>query len=100
MNPRLRQNWRRKSLSTQAGVYKRQMWITLPTQYIMREVGQLKINTNNVTCHLVMKHFDMFDQTPSHILEKIVAKHTELVKKQSQSLTLGPNIKVIVKNER
>ena len=65
----------------------------------MREVGQLKINTNNVTCHLVMKRFDMFDQTPSHILEKIVAKHTE-VKKQSQSLTLGPNIKVKAKIER
>ena len=57
MNPRLRQNWRRKSLDTQAGVYKRQMWVTL-----------------RVMCQMSMKLPAMFDQNLPHTFDKIVKK--------------------------
>ena len=46
-----------------------------------------------------MKLPTMFHQNPPHTLDKIVAEHISM-KKQSQSLTLSSNVKVIAKTER
>ena len=39
-----------------------------------------------------MKLFDMFDQTPPHTLDK-----SDSSRKQSQTLTVSPNVKAIAK---
>ena len=48
--------------------------------------------------HLSINIFDMFDPTPPHTLDKIMAKLVSI--KQSQSLTLSPKVKVIAKIKR
>ena len=44
------------------------------------EVGELRINNNKVMWHLSIKLFDMFGQTLSHTLNKIMAKLVSMKK--------------------
>ena len=41
---------------------------------VYRKVGQLKVNNNQVMCHLSMKLSDMCDQNPPYTFDKIREK--------------------------
>ena len=46
-----------------------------PTLLAITEQGELiELKINKIIWHLYMKLYDTFDQTPPHILDKIVAK--------------------------
>ena len=55
----------------------------------------MKVNHNQVICHLSMKLSDMFDQIPSCTFDKI--RETFSDEKHSHCLTLRANVNVIAK---
>ena len=59
------------------------------------KVGELKVNNNQVMCHLSMKLSDMFDQNTPCTFEKIRGTHSS--EKRSHSTTLRAKVKAIVK---
>ena len=63
---------------------------------VFAKVGQLKVNNNQVMCHLSMKLSDTFDQNPPCTLDKILGK-THSDEKRSHSLTLRAKVKVIAR---
>ena len=45
--------------------------------YTIAEVGQKKVKNKKVKCHLSMKFSAVFDQNPSHTLDKKCQTHSE-----------------------
>ena len=65
---------------------------------VFAKVGQLKVNNNQVMCHVSMKLSDTFDQYPPCTFDKIREKPI-FMKKRSHGLTLRAKVKVIAKME-
>ena len=62
---------------------------------VYAKVGQLKVNNNQIMCHLSMNLSDRLDRNPPCTFNKIRETHSD--EKHSHSLTLRAKVKVIAK---
>ena len=67
------------------------------TVHVYAEVGQLKVNNNQVMCNLSMKISDTFDQNPPCTFDKI--RENPFRRKTLSQLTLRAKVMVIAKSK-